>query len=156
MWPLGICTRHYSKTIDNPLAQPWRQSAPGRGSLSLKTGGCVPRATENWTQKDRGKNGIWDQKDLILKGLVPKKIIWCWWITKSTPQKDLIQSSEGQKRGSKRRHICITNIKGVPAPNAPPHPPQESALRAVLQRGYENVQFSSGVVSETILLHFCH
>ena len=38
---------------------------PVRGVLRPKTdwGGGV---AENWTQKDRGKNGIWGQKDRIL------------------------------------------------------------------------------------------
>ena len=40
-------------------------SGPG-GVLGPKTDGGVPLAAENWTQKDRGKNGIWGQKDLIL------------------------------------------------------------------------------------------
>ena len=48
---------------------------PSNGVLGRKTGGWVPRAAENWTLKDRGKNGIWGQKYLILEGLVPKKIV---------------------------------------------------------------------------------
>ena len=39
--------------------------APG-GVLGLKTDGGVPLAAENWTQKDRGKNWIWGQKDWFL------------------------------------------------------------------------------------------
>ena len=38
---------------------------PG-GVLGLKTDGGVPLAAENWTQKDRGKNWIWGQKDRFL------------------------------------------------------------------------------------------
>ena len=39
---------------------------PRGGVLGLKTDGGVPLAAENWTQKDRGKNWIWGQKDRIL------------------------------------------------------------------------------------------
>ena len=39
---------------------------PGGGVLGPKTDGGVPLAAENWTQKDRGRNGIWCQKDRIL------------------------------------------------------------------------------------------
>ena len=45
-------------------------SVPGE-VLGQKPGGGVPRAAENWTLKDRGKNGIWGQKDVIQEGLVP-------------------------------------------------------------------------------------
>ena len=41
-------------------------TAPGGGGTRSETDGGVPLATENWTQKDRGKNGIWGQKDRIL------------------------------------------------------------------------------------------
>ena len=34
----------------------------GVGILSPKNYGGVPLAPRNWTQKDRGKNGIWGQK----------------------------------------------------------------------------------------------
>ena len=48
----------------------------GGGVYSVgKLVGGMPRAAENWTLKDRGKNEIWVQKDLILEGLEPKEII---------------------------------------------------------------------------------
>ena len=45
------------------------------------------------SQKDWGKIGIWDKKDLILEGLVPKKIVLVligWW--EKVPPKDCVQS----------------------------------------------------------------
>ena len=48
------------------------------GVLGPKSDGGVPLAPENWTLKDRGKNGIWGQKDRILQEfvvLVPQKIV---------------------------------------------------------------------------------
>ena len=50
----------------------------GEGVLSPKSDGGVPLAPKNLTQKDRGKNGIWGQKDRIrqqLVVLVPQKIV---------------------------------------------------------------------------------
>ena len=38
----------------------------GGGGLGLKIDGGVLLATENWTQKDQGKKGIWGQKNRIL------------------------------------------------------------------------------------------
>ena len=35
---------------------------PAPGGLGLKIAGGVLLATENWTQKDRGKKGIWGKK----------------------------------------------------------------------------------------------
>ena len=39
----------------------------GGGVLGPKSDGGVPLAPKNWTLKDRGKNGIWGQKDRILQ-----------------------------------------------------------------------------------------
>ena len=43
-----------------------QQPLLGVGLLMGKTDGGVPLAAENWTLKDRGKNGIWGQKDRFL------------------------------------------------------------------------------------------
>ena len=65
----------------------WR--VPG-GVLGPKTDGGVPLAAENWTQKDRGKNRIWGQKDRILWELVvliPQKIVLVLVDEKKYPKK---------------------------------------------------------------------
>ena len=63
---------------------------PPGGVLGQKTGGDAPRAAENWTQQDRGENGILGQKDRILgqkDRILAKKIkIWAkkieFWVKK--------------------------------------------------------------------------
>ena len=50
-------------TISRRIVPTW---PGGGGVLGLKTDGGVPLAAENWTQKDRGKNWIWGQKDRFL------------------------------------------------------------------------------------------
>ena len=47
-------------------APPGGGGGGGGGLLSPKTDGGVLLAAESWTPKDRGKNGIWGQKDRIL------------------------------------------------------------------------------------------
>ena len=93
----------------------------GGGLLGLKTDGGVPLATENWTQKDQGKNWIWGQKDWFLifvkigSFCTPKDsfAVGGW---EKVPQKDRVQSSGCQKRGSKRLHIHITQHRGSTLP----------------------------------------
>ena len=45
---------------------PLSRIPPAPGDLGLKIDGGVQLATENWTQKDRGKKGILGPKDRIL------------------------------------------------------------------------------------------
>ena len=84
----------------------------GVGTRSKNRWG-VPRGTKNWTLKDRDKNGIWSQKDLIL---VPQKIVLVLVDEKKYTLKScsiLIRS----EMGSKRWHIYVSpNIEGVPSP----------------------------------------
>ena len=75
----------------------------------------MPLAAEIWTINDRGKNGIWGQKNLILEGMVPKKMALVWWIRKSTPKRSCSiprRSKKGQNGGT----YISPNIEEVPSP----------------------------------------
>ena len=84
----------------------------GPGVLGPKIAGDVPWATENWTQKDRGENGILGPKRSNFVRICTQKIVFVLVDEKKTPQKDRVWYPEGQKRGSKPRHICITHHIG--------------------------------------------
>ena len=71
----------------------------GGGLLGRKNSWGVPQAAENWILKDRGKNGIWDQKYLILDGLVPKKILLVLVDEKKYPKKIVFNTQKVKKGG---------------------------------------------------------
>ena len=80
---------------------------PGVGVLGPKTDGGVPLAAENWTQKDRGKNRIWGQKDRILWELVvliPQKIVLVLVDEKKYPKKIEFNPQNVKKGGQNRSH----------------------------------------------------
>ena len=94
---------------------------PGGGVLGPKIAGGVPRATENWTQKDRGKNGILGPKRSNFERICTQKIVFVLVDEKKTPQKDRARSCQSEKRWSKPRHICITHhIGSTPPPGLLP------------------------------------
>ena len=88
---------------------------PPGGVLGWKNGGGVPRAVENWTLKDQGKNGIWDQKDPILEGLVPKKIVLVLVDEQKYSQKIVFSPQKLKKGGQISSTYVSTNIEGVPS-----------------------------------------
>ena len=91
-------------------------TSPRGGVLGPKIAGGVPWATENWTQKDRGENGILGPKRSNFVRICTQKIVFVLVDEKKTPQKDRVWYPEGQKRGSKPRHICITHHIGSTPP----------------------------------------
>ena len=96
---------------------PWGP-IPG-GVLSRKIVGGVPRTAENWTLKDRGKNGIWGQKDLILDELVPQKIVLVLVDENKHPKKIVFNPLKVKKGGQNGGTYVSPNIEGVPSPGAP-------------------------------------
>ena len=91
----------------------------GCGVLGPKTDGGVPLATENWTQKDWGKNGIWGQKDRILWELVvliPQKIVLVLVDEKKYPKKIEFNRQNVKKGGQNGGTSISPNIEGVPSP----------------------------------------
>ena len=59
----------------------------GGGVLGPKIAGGVPRATENWTQKDRGKNGILGPKGSNFARICTQKIVFVLVDEKKHPKK---------------------------------------------------------------------
>ena len=96
---------------------------PG-GVLGPKTDGGVPLAAENWTQKrSREKWNLGPKRSNSVRigsFNTPKDRfgVGGW---EKIPQKDRVQSSECQKRGSKRRHIHITQHRGSTLPGETTH-----------------------------------
>ena len=92
---------------------------PRGGVLGPKTDGGVPLAAENWTQKDRGKNRIWGQKDRILWELVvliPQKIVLVLVDEKKYPKKIEFNPQNVKKGGQNGGTSISPNIEGVPSP----------------------------------------
>ena len=57
---------------------------------------------------------FWDQKDPVLKGLVPKKVVLVLVDEEKYPKRIVFNTQKVKKSGSKRHHTCITNIVHVP------------------------------------------
>ena len=76
----------------------------------------VPQAAKNWTLKDRGKNGIWDQNDQILEELVPKKIVLVLVDEEKYPKKIVFNPQKVKKGGQNSGTDVSPDIEGVPSP----------------------------------------
>ena len=72
-------------------------SQSGGGGTPSENWRGVPRAAENWTTKDRGKNGIGGQEDLILEGFAPQKIILVLVDEKKYPKKIVFNAQKVKK-----------------------------------------------------------
>ena len=66
---------------------------PG-GVLGPKIAGGVPRATENWTQKDRGKNGILGPKRSNFARICTQKIVFVLVDEKKHPKKIVLDPAK--------------------------------------------------------------
>ena len=53
--------------------------------------------TFSWTLKDRGKNGIWGQKDLALEELIPKRSFLVLADQKKYPKKIVLNPQKVKK-----------------------------------------------------------
>ena len=80
--------------------------SPGRhprgGVLGPKIAGGVPRATENWTQKDRGKNGILGPKRSNFARICTQKIVFVLVDEKKHPKKIVLDPAKVKKGGQNR------------------------------------------------------
>ena len=74
---------------------------PG-GVLGPKIAGGVPRATENWTQKDRGKNGILGPKRSNFARICTQKIVFVLMDEKKHPKKIVLDPAKVKKGGQNR------------------------------------------------------
>ena len=74
----------------------------GGGVLGPKIAGGVPRATENWTQKDRGKNGILGPKRSNFARICTQKIVFVLVDEKKHPKKIVLDPAKVKKGGQNR------------------------------------------------------
>ena len=91
--------------------------SPG-GVLGPKIAGGVPRATENWTQKDRGKNGILGPKRSNFARICTQKIVFVLVDEKKHPKK----IEFGTQRVKKAAHMYHPSYREYPPPPPPPPP----------------------------------
>ena len=74
----------------------------GGGVLGPKIAGGVPRATENWTQKDQGKNGILGPKRSNFARICTQKIVFVLVDEKKHPKKIVLDPAKVKKGGQNR------------------------------------------------------
>ena len=97
----------------------WKWSGPGEGTQSENCWGCAVGHWKLDPKRSRGKWYFGAKKTELCKDLYPKDR-FCVGGWEKTPQKDQVWYPEGQKRGSKPRHICITHhIGSTPPPGGP-------------------------------------
>ena len=70
-----------------------------------------PWAAENWSLKDQGKNGIWGQKDVILQGLLTKKIVLV--LVDEYPKKILFNLRRSKKGIKTVAHMYLSCENGA-------------------------------------------
>ena len=83
--------------------------------------------------EDRGENGILGPKRSNFVRICTQKIVFVLVDEKKTPQKDRVWYPEGQKRGSKPRHICITHHIGSTPPPQEDVVPVQTQLQMLYQ-----------------------
>ena len=98
---------------------------PG-GVLGPKIAGGVPWATENWTQKDRGENGILGPKRSNFVRICTQKIVFVLVDEKKHPKKIEFGTQRVKKGGQNRGTYVSPIIYGVPP--TPPPPPRGQYL----------------------------
>ena len=79
----------------------------GGGVLGPKIAGGVPRATENWNQKDRGKNGILGPKRSNFARICTQKIVFVLVDEKKHPKK-IEFGTQGVKKGGQNRGTYVS------------------------------------------------
>ena len=86
--------------------------------LGPKIAGCVPWATENWTQKDRGENGILGPKRSNFVRICTQKIVF---VLVDEKRSSLVPgwSKKGVKTAA---HTYHPSYREYPSPNPHPHP----------------------------------
>ena len=71
-------------------------------------------------KKIEGKMVFWGQKDLILRGFVPKRSFLCWWMRKNTPKRSSLVP-RGSKKGVKTAaHMYHPSYREYPPRVWPP------------------------------------
>ena len=88
---------------------------PGGGTWSENCWGCAMGYWKLDPTRSRGKLYFGAKKIGFCEELYPKDR-FCVGGWEKTPQKDRVWYPEGQKRGSKPRHICITHHRGSTPP----------------------------------------
>ena len=84
------------------FAQAFELIAHPGGVLGPKIAGGVPRATKNWTQKDRGKNGILGPKRSHFARICTQKIVFVLVDEKKHPKKIVLDPAKVKKGGQNR------------------------------------------------------
>ena len=88
----------------------WGTLTPGGGGvLGPKIAGGVPRATENWNQKDRGKNGILGPKRSNFARICTQKIVFVLVDEKKHPKK-IEFGTQRVKKGGQNRGTYVSPI----------------------------------------------
>ena len=81
----------------------------GGGVLGPKIAGGVPRATENWNQKDREKNGILGPKRSNFARICTQKIVFVLVDEKKHPKK-IEFGTQRVKKGGQNRGTYVSPI----------------------------------------------
>ena len=95
----------------------------GGGVLGPKIAGGVPRATENWTQKDRGKNGILGPKRSNFARICTQKIVFVLVDEKKHPKKIVLDPAKVKKGVKTAAHMYHPSHREYPPPPPPGHQP---------------------------------
>ena len=121
--------------------------------IGLKIDGGVLLATEHWTQKDRGKTGIWANKSnsVRLVVLVTQKIVLVLVNEKGYPNKIVFKSQNVKKESQNGSTSISTNIEGVPSPG----PSLTSWASMICWETTNSALFFIDVVSIPIHVHSC-
>ena len=82
----------------------------GGGVLGPKITGGVPWATENWTQKDRGENGIFGPKRSNFVRICTQNIVFVLVDEKKNTPKRSSLKPRGSKKGGQNRGTYVSPI----------------------------------------------
>ena len=82
----------------------------GWGVLGPKIAGGVPWDTENWTQKDRGENGILGPKRYNFVRICTQKIVFVLVDEKKHPKKIEFGTQRANKIGGQNRGTYVSPI----------------------------------------------
>ena len=113
--------QQYDHTLKSLTLDPGVGVGVGGCTRSENWWGC---AAGRWPQKDRGKKwnlGPKRSNSVTIGSFYTPKLFFGVGGWEKVPQKDQVQFPECQKRGSKLRHIHITQHRGSTTPH-PPHP----------------------------------
>ena len=99
-WAAGAASQLTNDCQPSDCTEEHYVSFPG-GVLGPKIAGGVPRATENWTQKDRGKNGILGPKRSNFARICTQKIVFVL-MDEKHPKKIVLDPAKVKKGGQNR------------------------------------------------------